>query len=70
MEQLIAQLQQNTASNRQLADSVALLAGAVHALADSLAACTTEPAPAAAPEPTAQDGVAPAGAEPYAYIGE
>lgn len=45
MEQLIAELRQNTAANRELADSVRVLAGAVHALADSLAACTTEPAP-------------------------
>lgn len=53
MEQLIKELQQNTAATRELVEAVRLqaeaqnaLAGAVHALADSLAACTTEPSPA------------------------
>lgn len=52
MERLIAQLEQNTVATRELieamhaqAQAVTTLAGAVHALADALAACTTEPAP-------------------------
>jgi hypothetical protein len=52
MEQLIAELRHNTAAQRELADALRMqaagahaLAGAVHALADSLAACTTEPSP-------------------------
>lgn len=71
MEQLIKELQQNTAATRELveglrlqAQAVTTLAGAVHALADSLAACTTE----ASPEEERGDQ---AGAQPkYEYIDE
>lgn len=71
MEHLIAQIEQNTAATRELieamhaqAQAVTTLAGAVHAMADALAACTTEPAP------QEEAGGQPSGQQQYDYIDE
>lgn len=62
MEHLIKELRANTASNHALADAVRMLAGAVHAQADAIAAAVgDEPEPAGAGTAEPIDAAAPYG---------
>jgi hypothetical protein len=71
--QLVQYLAENTKVQKELAESfkslaeaVALQAAAIHALADSLAACTSEPMPEQEADPHAVD--AGFDAKPAAYM--